>query len=121
MAKQYGDYITKADIKEIDELAAGEGAILSKDLRRFAIYKDERNNVHAFSAVCPHLGCIVQWNAEEKSFDCPCHGSRFDAHGNVLNGPAKEGLQAYTPTDDEESSYLNLEDANRDTAQRPQP
>jgi Rieske Fe-S protein len=93
MAKQYGDYITKADIKEIGELAAGEGAILGKDLRRYAIYKDETNNVHAFSAVCPHLGCIVQWNADEKSFDCPCHGSRFTKEGAVINGPATSGLK----------------------------
>jgi glycine/D-amino acid oxidase-like deaminating enzyme/nitrite reductase/ring-hydroxylating ferredoxin subunit len=93
MAKQYGDYITKADIKEIGELAAGEGAILGKDLRRYAIYKDETNNVHAFSAVCPHLGCIVQWNADEKSFDCPCHGSRFTKEGAVINGPATSGLE----------------------------
>lgn len=91
--KQYGDYITKADIKEVNELKPGEGAILSKDFKRFAVYRDEENIVHAFSAVCPHLGCIVQWNADEKSFDCPCHGSRFTKKGIVINGPATLGLE----------------------------
>ncbi|HTM92133.1 MAG TPA: FAD-dependent oxidoreductase, partial [Flavisolibacter sp.] len=91
--KQYGDYITKADISEVDELTPGEGAILSKGLKRFAVYKDEGNKVHAFSAVCPHMGCMVQWNAEEKSFDCPCHGSRFTKDGVVINGPATVGLE----------------------------
>ena len=104
MAKQYGDYITKADIKEIDELRPGEGAILGKDLRRFAIYKDETNNVHAFSAVCPHLGCIVQWNGEEKSFDCPCHGSRFTKEGAVINGPAISGLEKIEIKEKEEAA-----------------
>jgi len=55
--------------------------------------KDEENKVHAFSAVCPHMGCMVQWNAEEKSFDCPCHGSRFTKEGVVINGPATVGLE----------------------------
>jgi Rieske Fe-S protein len=93
--KQYGSFINKTDIHEIDQLGPGEGAILSKGLRRLAIYKDEQNNVHAFSAVCPHMGCMVQWNAEEKSFDCPCHGSRFTKDGIVINGPATVGLERF--------------------------
>jgi glycine/D-amino acid oxidase-like deaminating enzyme/nitrite reductase/ring-hydroxylating ferredoxin subunit len=92
-AKQYADYLTKADIGEVDELQPGQGAILSKGLKRLAVYKDEENKVHAFSAVCPHMGCMVQWNGEEKSFDCPCHGSRFTKEGIVINGPATLGLE----------------------------
>ena len=93
MAAQYGDYLKKADIQEVDTLQAGEGAILSKGLKRIGVYKDEQNMVHAFSAVCPHLGCVLQWNAEEKSFDCPCHGSRFTKEGIVINGPAITNLK----------------------------
>lgn len=93
MVKQYGDYIIKADITETDELVPGHGAVLGKGLKRLAVYKDEAGEVHAFSAVCPHLGCIVQWNAEERSFDCPCHGSRFTKDGAVINGPAVKGLK----------------------------
>lgn len=57
------------------------------------MYRDNENELHAFTAVCPHLGCIVQWNADEKTFDCPCHGSRFTKEGIVINGPEIEGLK----------------------------
>jgi glycine/D-amino acid oxidase-like deaminating enzyme/nitrite reductase/ring-hydroxylating ferredoxin subunit len=93
MAKQYGDFIKKADIQNVEELSLGEGAILGKGLKRIAVYKDEHGIVHSYSAVCPHLGCIVQWNGEEKSFDCPCHGSRFTCTGEVINGPATTSLE----------------------------
>jgi Rieske Fe-S protein len=91
--KQYGDYIAKGDIKNADELMAGHGAILSKGRQRLAVYRDEEAKLHVFSPVCPHMGCMVQWNAEEKSFDCPCHGSRFTKEGVVINGPATSGLK----------------------------
>jgi glycine/D-amino acid oxidase-like deaminating enzyme/nitrite reductase/ring-hydroxylating ferredoxin subunit len=93
MIAQYGDYITKADISDVDELRVGEGAILSKGMKRYAVYKDEENAIHAFTAVCPHMGCVVQWNGEEKSFDCPCHGSRFTKDGVVINGPSTANLK----------------------------
>jgi len=93
VVKQYGDFIKRADIQEIDELHNGEGAILGKGLRKIAVYKDEQGEVYSFSAVCPHMGCVVQWNAEEKSFDCPCHGSRFTKEGDVINGPATASLE----------------------------
>ncbi|HJS43467.1 MAG TPA: Rieske 2Fe-2S domain-containing protein [Gemmatimonadales bacterium] len=55
-------------------------------------YRDPYGALHQFSAVCPHLGCIVQWNPMERTWDCPCHGSRFDKLGTVINGPANTGL-----------------------------
>ncbi len=91
--KQYGDYIKKADIHGVDELQAGAGAIMGKGFKRLAVYRDENNTIHSFSAVCPHMGCVVQWNAAEKSFDCPCHGSRFTKEGTVINGPASSDLK----------------------------
>ncbi|HYC38941.1 MAG TPA: FAD-dependent oxidoreductase [Chitinophagaceae bacterium] len=93
MAAQYGDYIARGDIRGVDELHAGEGAIMSRGLKRYAVYRDEHNELHVFSAVCPHLGCVLQWNGEEKSFDCPCHGSRFTCMGEVVNGPAATNLK----------------------------
>lgn len=93
MAKQYGDYFAKGDVDSTQKLANGEGAILSRGLKKMAVYRDERGELHSFSAVCPHLGCIVQWNADEKTFDCPCHGSRFTKEGAVVNGPAVSGLK----------------------------
>jgi Rieske Fe-S protein len=62
-------------------------------LKKIAVYRDENNMLHAYSAVCPHLACVVQWNAEERSFDCPCHGSRFTKYGEVINGPAVSNLK----------------------------
>lgn len=92
-AQQYGDLFTRGDIQSVHELSLGQGAVLRDGLHQYAIYKDEEGQVHAHTAICPHLGGIVHWNAGEQSFDCPCHGSRFDCYGNVLNGPAVTGLK----------------------------
>jgi glycine/D-amino acid oxidase-like deaminating enzyme/nitrite reductase/ring-hydroxylating ferredoxin subunit len=92
-AAQYGDWVAKADIRDLDQLAPGEGAILGEGLRKYAVYRDEQGRVQAFSAACSHMGCVVQWNGEEKSFDCPCHGSRYTRNGEVVNGPATIGLK----------------------------
>ena len=93
MAVQYGDYIKKGDIEEASQLANGEGAILSKGFKKFALYRDSQGALHSFSAICPHLGCVLQWNGDEKTFDCPCHGSRFSKEGTVINGPALSNLE----------------------------
>ena len=74
------------------ELSKDMGMIIKKE--KLAIYKDSEGNMHSFSAVCTHLGCIVSWNDLEKSFDCPCHGSRFSGQtGKVINGPANTPLE----------------------------
>jgi len=93
MAAQYIDWFTPGDIKSINELQAGMGAVYQNGATKTAVYKESDQTIHAFSAVCPHLGCIVQWNNDEKSFDCPCHGSRFTCTGEVVNGPAMNGLK----------------------------
>jgi glycine/D-amino acid oxidase-like deaminating enzyme/nitrite reductase/ring-hydroxylating ferredoxin subunit len=93
MTAQYIDWISPGDIKNAKELKAGEGAIISIHMKKYAVYRDEKNNLHACSAVCPHLKGILQWNEEEKSFDCPVHGSRFSALGKLLNGPALGDLK----------------------------
>ena len=61
---------------------------------RLAVYRNGNGELSALSPVCSHLGCLVHWNTTEKSWDCPCHGSRFDPHGRILNGPAIEPLEA---------------------------
>lgn len=93
MAAQYIDLILPGDIKSLNELKPGEGAIMNFATKKTAVYRDETSVIHAFSAICPHLGCVVQWNANEKSFDCPCHGSRFTCQGKVVNGPASDDLK----------------------------
>ncbi|HEU4861782.1 MAG TPA: Rieske 2Fe-2S domain-containing protein, partial [Chitinophagaceae bacterium] len=93
MAAQYGDWIAKGDVESIDKLENNEGAIITSGVRKLAAYKDEWGELFVFSATCPHLGCVVQWNADEKTFDCPCHGSRFSKQGKVINGPANTDLK----------------------------
>lgn len=75
-----------------EDLARGEGRVLVAQGERLACYRDEGGTLHAFSAVCPHMKCIVHWNGAEKSWDCPCHGSRFSALGELIAGPAQRPL-----------------------------
>ena len=90
---QLRDYLTGGDVPQLEEIAAGAGALLREGLRKVAAYRDESGTLHKFSAVCPHLKCIVRWNAAEKTWDCPCHGSRFDCLGRMVNGPASTDLE----------------------------
>ena len=94
-AVQFADYVKPGDIKSADQLKSGEGAIMNVGLHKVAVYKDETGNVNAYTAVCPHLGCVVHWNGDERSFDCPCHGSRFTNQGVVINGPALSNLESF--------------------------
>jgi len=89
---QYTAFATPGEIGTIQELSQGKGALIRDGLKKLAVYRDERGTVHKCSAICPHLGCIVQWNGTEHTWDCPCHGSRFDPYGKVLNGPANVDL-----------------------------
>lgn len=93
VGQQFADWLMPGDIKKIEELNPGEGAILNSDLKKVAVYRNENGEVHSYTAVCPHLGCVLQWNKDEKSFDCPCHGSRFTCEGKVINGPASTNLE----------------------------
>ena len=92
----YGELVGEGDHIDIDDMAmldAGSAAILRHGLHKVAAYRDDGGALHLHSAVCPHLGCVVHWNGVERSWDCPCHGSRFDARdGSRLNGPANRGL-----------------------------
>lgn len=92
VAIQYGDWLTPGELKQIGMLSQEEGIILREGLRKIAVYKDMQNRVHLNSAFCPHLGGCVRWNPGEKSWDCPCHGSRFSGSGKVMNGPAIRDL-----------------------------
>ena len=93
VAAQYGDYATGGDVETVHAIAPGTGALIRDGLKKVAVYRDTTGALHKRSAICPHLGCIVDWNSIEKTWDCPCHGSRFDGYGRVLNGPANTGLE----------------------------
>jgi glycine/D-amino acid oxidase-like deaminating enzyme/nitrite reductase/ring-hydroxylating ferredoxin subunit len=96
---QYAKGWLSPDTKGVDDLAPGEGRVVRRGARKVAVYKDATGRVHEKSAVCTHLKCIVEWNGAEKSWDCPCHGSRFDAYGEVLNGPAIMALEDVEPVE----------------------
>ncbi len=91
-ALQYTHLLRPEAAVDEAQLALEQGAVVNVGMKKVAIYRDSDGQLLKYSAICPHLGCVVQWNNTEKSFDCPCHGSRFDCHGKVLNGPATTDL-----------------------------
>ncbi len=92
MAAQYADWLTPGDVKSLEQIGRDSGAIVRHGFEKLAVYRDVNGTLHECLAACPHLGCIVQWNPGENTWDCPCHGSRFDAYGKVINGPANRDL-----------------------------
>lgn len=78
------------DFRKEDNLECGQGGIVHKGLRRYGCYRDEKGNLHRVSLRCPHMGCELLWNPDERSWDCPCHGSRFDYDGQLIDNPAKK-------------------------------
>ena len=86
-----GGYLARK-LKGYDELERGHAAIMKIDGENVAAFKDEEGKVHAVSAVCTHMGCLVGWNATDRTWDCPCHGSRFELSGEVIHGPATKPL-----------------------------
>jgi Rieske Fe-S protein len=93
VAAQYAQWVRPGTARSADEVRPGAGAVVRRGLSKVAVYRDPDGVVHECSAVCPHLKCIVAWNAAEQSWDCPCHGSRFDPAGRVLSGPARDDLE----------------------------
>ncbi len=93
MSVQYLDYFDSGTPIPVQDLKVRQGEVVNMNGKKVALYKDESEVVHAFSAICPHMGCVLQWNGDEHSFDCPCHWSRFTCLGVVVNGPAKDDLQ----------------------------
>jgi glycine/D-amino acid oxidase-like deaminating enzyme/nitrite reductase/ring-hydroxylating ferredoxin subunit len=93
VAAQYADYMTPGQVGDVASIPPGEGRVVRRGLRKIAAYRDESGKVHERSAVCTHLKCIVDWNTAEKSWDCPCHGSRFAPTGKVIAGPATSDLE----------------------------
>ena len=83
------------DAKEFAEIGPGEGKTIVLDGEKYAAYRDPGNKLHVVSAVCTHMKCIVHWNSAERSWDCPCHGSRFSTDGQVIEGPAIHDLPAW--------------------------
>lgn len=94
VARQYMDLVTRGEVHTADDIPPGQGRVIREGVHKLAVYRNASGALTVRSAVCPHLGCIVDWNSAERSWDCPCHGSRFTTEGEVLNGPAATGLAA---------------------------
>lgn len=93
-AAQYGHLLRPGEVSSPDEVAPGCGAIMRRGLGQIAVFRALDGTLHENSASCPHLGAAVCWNAGEKTWDCPAHGSRFSAEGKVMNGPANSDLSS---------------------------
>lgn len=96
--KDYPYYLAKSlfigSSRDPHELTQGEGAILKHDGKKVAASKDADGKLTLLTAICPHMGCVVGWNNADKTWDCPCHGSRFTDKGKVIAGPAESPLEA---------------------------
>jgi glycine/D-amino acid oxidase-like deaminating enzyme/nitrite reductase/ring-hydroxylating ferredoxin subunit len=92
VAAEYTDLVTGGDVSSEADIKPGSGAVIGRGPLKVAVYRDPTGKTHECSAICPHLHCVVHWNDTEKSWDCPCHGSRFSAYGELMNGPAATGL-----------------------------
>jgi len=95
IAAQYTRWLTAGDVPDVSEIGYECGAIIRRGLHKIAVYRNNEGDLYANSAVCPHMGCIVQWNCAERTWDCPCHGSRFTAYGALLHGPADRRLTSF--------------------------
>ena len=93
VVKQFASkFFSGEDLKELAGLASEEGRIINYKDEKLAVYKDENGVLHALSPVCTHVGCEVKWNNSERSWDCPCHGTRYSYDGRVMTGPATKNL-----------------------------
>jgi len=88
----YADWLRAGDVDSLDEIAPGHGATIRRGLHVLAAYRDLDGQCHLRNARCTHLSGVVRWNEVERTWDCPCHGSRFDPLGRVINGPAPTDL-----------------------------
>ncbi|MEX0684640.1 MAG: FAD-dependent oxidoreductase [Balneolales bacterium] len=99
VATQYvKDYLQFGEVEAFSDIDKLEGRTLQINGEKLAAYRDAIGHLHVYSAVCPHMKCIVNWNDAEKSWDCPCHGSRFSIDGRVLEGPALNPLRKIDPS-----------------------
>jgi glycine/D-amino acid oxidase-like deaminating enzyme/nitrite reductase/ring-hydroxylating ferredoxin subunit len=89
----FSGYLSRGDRARVDELGPGDGALIRIRGRKTAVYRDDERRLHGLSPVCRHLYCVVDWNAAERSWDCPCHGSRYAGDGAAIQGPTTEDLR----------------------------
>jgi glycine/D-amino acid oxidase-like deaminating enzyme/nitrite reductase/ring-hydroxylating ferredoxin subunit len=101
-----GDRIKRAPIESVDDLRPGDGGIVQVEGERVAAFRDDDGGLRLCSSACTHMGCQVHFNNAERSWDCPCHGSRFDVDGQVLHGPATQPLEQRVPAEKDGEPYV---------------
>lgn len=114
VAAQYAEWFDAKPRPDLERLKPGEGTVYREGLKMIAAYKEPSGVVKHLSAVCPHLAGIVRWNSAEKSWDCPCHGSRFDCHGQVIEGPALANLKVLATPSERPHLLTNQKDFSFD-------
>jgi glycine/D-amino acid oxidase-like deaminating enzyme/nitrite reductase/ring-hydroxylating ferredoxin subunit len=120
VAVQYADWITPGE-SSFEDIPRGQGRLVRMGAHKVAAYRDDKGLLHLRDATCTHLRCIVDWNSAEKSWDCPCHGSRFDAEGRVLNGPALADLAPVSAeVADRAGTAVHAADVKPRSSERPQ-
>ena len=87
------DRFAGAEGRSLRDVPRGSGKIIESKAGKLAVYRDARGATTKLSAICTHMGCVVEWNNAERTWDCPCHGSRFKTDGAVIAGPAESPLQ----------------------------
>jgi Rieske Fe-S protein len=87
------DRFAGAEGRSLRAVRRGEGKVIELDGQKVAAFRDESGLTTVRSAVCTHMGCLVEWNGAEHTWDCPCHGSRFKPNGDVIAGPAESPLK----------------------------
>ncbi|AUX21892.1 oxidoreductase [Sorangium cellulosum] len=99
VACQYASWLGKGDVEDAARIPPGSGAVVRRGLKKLAVYRDPQGQLHEMSAMCTHLGGIVSWNPAERSWDCRCHGARYEATGRVIRGPATADLAKVAPAE----------------------
>src|SRR5205823_788701 len=94
-AEYIKDYAGLLHVGDFSDVRGGDGRIVEVRGKRCAVHRTESGELYAVSPICTHLKCVVHWNRAEKSWDCPCHGSRFQPDGSVIEGPAPVALERF--------------------------
>jgi Rieske Fe-S protein len=95
--KNFAEYVAPGEIRSLDELEPGRGAVVRRGLEKLAAYRDDSGKLQLHSASCTHVGCHLHWNSFETCWDCPCHGSMFNVDGEPISAPAVSALEKARP------------------------
>jgi len=122
ISKGFALRVAPADEDNPEIIPKGSAAIVNIDGKKRGLYKDDNGNIYTVSVRCPHLGCQLSWNPDERSWDCPCHGSRFTYEGKRIDGPAEENdisrMTSITGKSDENIPAAKPEDSKERTLQQ---